>query len=293
MPATALIKFVQGFSAPPAGEALIGPTGVPVTASNGDNSGVATWEWVTVDKPPGSTAIPSGVITTASSFVFTPDLAGGYHLQLKVRDIDGIESVDRRVFQVAEPSGHVIPPFDALAPALNFSAQTRGWAKYLEELLRFLLAGSGGGGGAIVAADFSFVAGDKDTDQTTFTRTGARRIDLTNFPATVGSLTRQVRFKVVIENILHSAIYNAEIRLYDVDGAVAITGSTLDNSAAPDRALPTELSSGLLTVGTSPGNIRSDFPLRVYEAQLRGVGVLTPPTDRVIVSSARLEVLYV
>lgn len=143
MSVTASIKFVQGASLPPAGESLIGVLSTTVTVSSADNTDVATWEWSTIDKPPGSSAVPLGIFSTANAFTFAPDVRGGYHFQLKVRDINGIESTQRRVFQVAETSGYVIPPFDAMGPSLNFSGNTRGWAKYLEELLRFTLASSG------------------------------------------------------------------------------------------------------------------------------------------------------
>lgn len=397
MAVTAKIKFFQNPSNPPAGEALIGVTGVPVQVSNEDNSNVESWEWEVVDKPPTS-AVPSGVVASGNVpiFDFTPDQPGGYHLHLTVIDIAGNKSQDFRVFQVPEPSGYIIPPFDAEAPALNFGGQKRGWAKYAEELLRFLLTGSGGGavtwtvrnvttsdtvqagdmflncdtgagafavdlpaspaqgrvvafgdafgdfgtfaltidgngntingastlvldedwggvlliwdgtsdwhvlgkfpagggGGAIVVAELPIVAGDTDTDQTTFGRKGARRLDMTNFPATIGPLTREVRFKAVLENTVNLPSYNAEVRLYDVTHAVAVTASTLDNTGAGDRALPEEVDA-LLVVGNAAGDIRDDVPTAIYEVQLRGVGILTPPVDRVILSNARVEVVYV
>ena len=149
---SALIKFSQGLATPPAGQALIGVAGSSVTAQNQDSNG-DNFKWTMIDVPPGST-VPTGVVQDgpSSSFSFTPDadVPGGYHLQLEVTK-DGLTTRDRRVFQVPEftpPGGWVIVPFHAEAPALNFGGQTRGWAKYMEELLRFLLQGSQTPGGA-------------------------------------------------------------------------------------------------------------------------------------------------
>lgn len=160
MPVSAKITFVQGLSTPPAGEALIGELTTPVTCSNDDNSNVALFEWEMVDRPPTS-AVPLGIVAvgTVPTFQFVPDQRGGYLLHLTVTDLAGNRAEDFRVFQVPETTGHLIPPFSALAPALNFAGQLRGWAKPLEELLRFLLAGGGSsGGGWQTALDLDFTA---------------------------------------------------------------------------------------------------------------------------------------
>jgi len=136
------------------------------------------------------------------------------------------------------------------------------------------------------------VAGDVDTDQTSFNRKAARVFDLSEYPATLGSLNREVRLKATIEQTVDSVSYNAEIQLFDQTNAVTVTGTTLDNTGAGDRSLPIEVSTAALTVGSSAGNVRDDAPT-MYEIQLRGVGTLTPPTDRVILSNARLEIKYV
>lgn len=135
MAAAALIKYVQGASTPAAGLALIGVLSTTVVASNDNNLGVSTWEWKILDVPPGST-VPTGVVSTASTYSFSPDKRGGYLLQLTVTDSLGRQYIDKRCFQVAEPNGLIIPPFMAEATALNFSGQARGWAKYMEEWLR-------------------------------------------------------------------------------------------------------------------------------------------------------------
>lgn len=114
--------------------------------SNEDNSGVEIFTWEVIDKPPTS-AVPSGIISSgpAATFQFTPDAAGGYLIHLKTADLAGNVADDFRAFQVPEPSGYIIPPFGAGADALNFGGQSRGWAKYVEEMLRHLLTAGGGG----------------------------------------------------------------------------------------------------------------------------------------------------
>lgn len=140
MSVTARIKFVQGVSTPPAGEALIGVAGTLVTASSDANQNVDSWQWEWIDVPPGSGLVvgiaSSGQVPT---FSFTPPLnvPGGYHLHLTVRDSAGNAAEDFRVFQVPEYDGRIIVPFAALAPALNFGGQLRGWAKYEEERERY------------------------------------------------------------------------------------------------------------------------------------------------------------
>ena len=166
MSVSAKIKFTQGGLNPAPGIALIGVLTTPVVVTNADNSNVEIFQWEVIDKPPTS-AVPSGIVAVGpvSSFTFVPDQPGGYHIHLRTTDLAGNTSDDFRVFQVPEPSGYVIPPFDALAPALNFSGQKRGWAKAMEELLRHLLAGAGGGGAVVfddaVPADKSTIRSDR------------------------------------------------------------------------------------------------------------------------------------
>jgi hypothetical protein len=135
-----LIKFAQGASNPPAGQALMGVTGTPVIVSNANDSGVAKWVFEVIDVPPGS-SVPVGVVQSGSTptWAFTPDLVDGYLIQLTTIDPTGqIMAVDTRAFGVLRPSGRFIPPFTATASALNFGGQTRGWAVYMEQWLEYL-----------------------------------------------------------------------------------------------------------------------------------------------------------
>lgn len=165
MAVSAAIKYVQGATVGTAGVALFGVLGTSVVASNGNDANVLTWRWTMLDVPPGS-AVPVGVISDGSTTnaPFSPDVRGGYHMEVLVRGNDGSTAVDRRVFQIKELSGRWIPPFKAESPALNFAdyATVRGWAFPMEQWLhqvdgRAPLANAGTGNLAAVTTQTSGV----------------------------------------------------------------------------------------------------------------------------------------
>ncbi len=138
MAVTAAIKFTQGVTTAPAGEALVGVITTPVTCTNGSDAGpVVNWQWTVVGVPEAS-ALTKGTKLdgTIASYTFVPDVAGGYCLELVTRDGAGNQATDLRVFLVPEASGRYVPPFGAPGSALNFSGQTSGWAPYLDAYLR-------------------------------------------------------------------------------------------------------------------------------------------------------------
>lgn len=139
MAVAAQIKFAQGLNVGIPGRALEGVVATPVDVTNGNDANVVRWVWSFVAVPPGS-AVPLGLVSDgpANGFSFSPDLRGGYHVELFAYDIAGNFASDRRVFQVAELSGRRIPPFDATASALNFSGGLRGWAPMMEPWLYFV-----------------------------------------------------------------------------------------------------------------------------------------------------------
>lgn len=128
MAVTAKIKFVQGVNTPPAGEALDGVTGVSVTASNDNNTDVAFWTWTIVDVAPGS-AISIGTTGSASTFSFTPDVAGGcYLIRLVVQNSDqSRNAIFYLAVVVKDVYGRWWPPFGADDKMVNIGGQTRGW----------------------------------------------------------------------------------------------------------------------------------------------------------------------
>jgi len=153
MSVSASIKFVQALNVGVPGVALLGVLATPVVATNGNDSEVVSWTWSWIDTPAGS-LIPRGLIAdgVVPSITFAPDARGGYLLELVTKDLAGNQARDLRTFQVAEASGYLIPPFVATDRSFNILGQTRGWAKALEELLRYLISGVGGGGSVAIAA---------------------------------------------------------------------------------------------------------------------------------------------
>ena len=136
---TAQIKFEQGPSLPPSGQALLGVTGVAVIALDGSGDGpVASYAWTILDVPTGS-VVPVGSAGSLSTITFTPDIPGGYLIRLTT-NVAGIITSDIRAVLVPEDTvyNRIIPPYSASADALNISGQARGWSTYIEQYLRLL-----------------------------------------------------------------------------------------------------------------------------------------------------------
>lgn len=165
---------------------------------------------------------------------------------------------------------------------------------------RQLIAGTGitvnGGGSASLAGDVTiastatsapnaeivFVGSLVSTNLATFDRAGARKLDMTPYPATSGALTRTVKFIADVQKTAGAT--SVEVQLYDVTHAVQVSALLY----ATDAAL-TELQSAALTVGAGAGNIRNDVAT-MYEVSVRmnGGGLL----DQVFVTNARLQISY-
>lgn len=138
----ALIKFTGSTTGPGGdGEALIGLEGETVTVANVDNTDVDKWQFEVLYSPPGS-AITRGVkqaFSTTATWQFVPDSTECFVIRLRVRDANGNESVDDRVFGVREAdTDRLVPPFKATGAAMNFGGQTDGWQPYLREYLTAL-----------------------------------------------------------------------------------------------------------------------------------------------------------
>jgi hypothetical protein len=131
----AAVQFTQGATVGTAGQALFGVDGTAVVVANGNNTNVQAWTFTIIDVPPGS-AVPTGVVQSGSSptYTFTPDVTGGYHVQVTVAAADGtgVMVQDDRVFGVQTVTGRFVPPFKATDSAVNFAGQMRGWAPYME-----------------------------------------------------------------------------------------------------------------------------------------------------------------
>lgn len=251
-------------------------------------SGNISYAWSLLDKPPGS-AVTLGT-PTAQDATFTPDLPGSYRVQL-VTNGGGPGNVQILVAAVTKDfngltvnRGWRIPALGEVVPENNFNGQDRGWDEALRYIFNDFLT--------MQVAGFEIIfAVESDSTLTTFARQGIRTIDMSRYPLNIGIYARKVRFVAVLENSLHSALYNAEVRLFDYTNGVAVTSTTLNNTAPVDRSIATEFTSAELTVGGASGNIRNDAPT-MYRCEFRAVGVLTPPLDRVVLGNAFLRISY-
>jgi len=153
MAITAAITFSQGGTSTPAGQAMLGAVGVPVTVANGSDIGVTSWEWTLLSVPPGS-ALSTGIFSTSPTGVFTPDVEGqAFLIRLTVTGVGREAAVDMRAFGIIGPMGWLIPAFLGDHRAHNFDGQTRGWAgtdstKMLDAMLSYwteMLSGASNG----------------------------------------------------------------------------------------------------------------------------------------------------
>ena len=147
-------------------------------------------------------------------------------------------------------------------------------------------AGNSGSGTANIA-EVMIAAGDFSTNTSTFKRIGGRVVDLSSYPVTSGPFTRSISFVATLES--SSPAVAVTVRLYDVTHSVVVTSTTLDNSGAADRTLPTEVSV-IPTVGSGSGHLRSDVASQ-YEVQISMTGG-SPASDRAICVDARLVITY-
>lgn len=163
--AAALVKFVQGASIGTPGVALIGVDGTSVTVSNGaSNVGIITWTF-TVISVPSNSSVPLGVAQTGATttWVFTPDVAGCFVIEVTTTDGSANMASDVRAFGVLTTAGLLIPAFTGDNNSMNFGGQLTGWDVYMEAWLRqleTLLDGSFAGATPISkATSFTAVAG--------------------------------------------------------------------------------------------------------------------------------------
>lgn len=127
--------------------------------------------------------------------------------------------------------------------------------------------------------DMDLVAGVVNNSTNVFARAGARKIDMTLYPPSLGGLTRIVVYTVNVDVTGGSGT----IRLFNVDDNEIVDGTTYVTTSP----LNTEYSA-TLTVGNDPGQLKDG---KLYEAQilLENAG----PLDRMAVTSARLSFRYV
>lgn len=120
------------------------------------------------------------------------------------------------------------------------------------------------------------------TGLTTFQGLGLLTIDPSNQFSTNGKISRTLTFQSILEVTVG---VTAEVRLYNITGGYAVTGSTLTSTATS----PT-LVSGSLTIGSSPNILNSS---QLYEVQLR-ISVPSSPadTDRAICKMGSISITW-
>ncbi len=144
MSAAARIKFSQGATLPPAGEALDGVVAVAVTAINNDNTDIVSWTWTLEDVPAGSGLVVGSLGNVAAMTPFVPDVTGSYLVKLVTTDNVGLVTADYRavmVKQTATYANRYLPASFARALAEtshNINGQTRGWAIFMEAYLKVI-----------------------------------------------------------------------------------------------------------------------------------------------------------
>lgn len=141
--------------------------------------------------------------------------------------------------------------------------------------------GNTSGGGAVAAplpGFMSFTAGVFSAGTSTPTRTGAKFVDLTEFPASVGTFNRTVTFFADIE----TTVGTANVRLYNVTDGEVVTGTQLTTTNTTNTEV-----SVVVTVGSSAGNLKTGKSYEV-DVWITGGGV----SDRATCTNARLRFSY-
>jgi hypothetical protein len=112
---------------------------------------------------------------------------------------------------------------------------------------------------------------------------GAREFNLALIPAG----TKQLFLVATLQSSAPAAVAN--VQLWDVTNGVMVTGAAISNTAEGDRTVFGTSISAALTVGVSPGNIRTDVASE-YELRLLRSGGL--PADIVTCSNAHLRIIW-
>ncbi len=145
------------------------------------------------------------------------------------------------------------------------------------------LDGLFGGSGGSNSVELAFNAGVANSTSATYARIGARKIDMTPYPATIGTLTRIVKLVAALDR--GAGATSAQVKLYNITAGEDVTGASLTSTSLSNFE-----QSVTLTVGTSAGNVRSDSAAQ-YEVYLKMNGG-TPGTDIATCTNARIVISY-
>lgn len=229
-----------------------------------------------------SLSVSSPILSTGGSsptisIQAASDSVNGYLSSADKTKLDGISTVVSSVGGTAP-----IVSSGGLTPTISISAATDSTAGSLSAADKTKLDNIPT---TIFILERYFAAGLFSNGQNSFSRVGSRTIDMSQFPATIGALSRTVKFLASVD--MTAGATTVEIQLVDITDADAIiTGTDMTSSSTSS----TEKNSGALTVGSASGNIRND-KVAVYEVQLKMNGG-TLGTDQVFCTNARIEVSY-
>lgn len=150
------------------------------------------------------------------------------------------------------------------------------------EQLMFTPAGVASCDTELALAELSFVSGVVPISSATWTRIGARQVNLASFPARLNGLTRTARLRVDMEKTAGAT--SADLRLFDVTNNVQVGGTVQSTSNVNEDLVE------VLTVGSAAGNLRSDVAAQ-YEVQLRMTGGILG-NDAATCTNARILITY-
>lgn len=140
------------------------------------------------------------------------------------------------------------------------------------------------GSGTKLDAEIVLSANAANSTVNTYARIGARKIDMTPYPATVGILARTVKFIADLDR--GAGATSAQVKLFNITDNENVTSADLTSTSVANS----EQTSAALTVGGVAGNIRTDHVAQ-YEVYLKMNGG-TPGVDLASCTNARLVISY-
>ncbi len=182
---------------------------------------------------------------------------------LDFTQVTGFSTVTEMLFYTTDSPSVDLMPFIRQSPFIMV-----GWDGTDAVDVQAISLGAGGGSGP---GDLVFTAAVFTNNRQTPLVTGSRYVDLTLFS---GSPV----FKFVADLSVTSGNNYAQAQLYNVTDSEYVTGTLLSTN----NLLNTELTSSALTVGGSPGNLKTG---KVYEVHL---SLESASVDRAIMMNARI-----
>jgi hypothetical protein len=147
---------------------------------------------------------------------------------------------------------------------------------------------SGGDIAFATSTERLLIAGEMTTTSTTPTRKGSRTIRFADFPASIGNLVREVRYVASLDVSATPAI--ATVDVWTKEGDIQVAGTQLDNAAAAFPTQPTEFESAPLTLGVTPGMLRTDIAATYIARIWRVDGTIS---NGITCTNGRFSIRYV